>query len=241
MKMQMLLVLAVAVLMVPSLSEGRILSKCELKSLLEEAAFKFNLTEKARENYLTNKDFVAKIVCHVEKATGFNTSFVSPWRDDDGPDGSPTRPAKDDNRPTRPTHPQHPPRRGKRHAGDSHGDSSSAESHQFSSSKEDSRKEDSSEEETSEEETMWTLYGLFQLSDRVICANGSTPSLNLCQMNCSDLIDDDISDDLDCVETIKQTVESGPRDHKMALMRMFKLLFQKECVMTVASSYFSEC
>ncbi|XP_029480771.1 uncharacterized protein LOC115103885 [Oncorhynchus nerka] len=232
MKMQMLLVLAVAVLMVPSLSEGRILSKCELKSLLEEAAFKFNLTEKARENYLTNKDFVAKIVCHVEKATGFNTSFVTPWRDDDD---SPTRPAKDDNRPTRPTHPEHPPRRDKRHTGDSHGDSST-ESHQSSPSKEDSRKEDSSEEET-----MWTLYGLFQLSDRVICANGSTPSLNLCQMNCSDLIDDDISDDLDCVETIKQTVESGPRDHKMALMRMFKLLFQKECVMTDASSYFSEC
>lgn len=64
MKMQMLLVLAVAVLMVPSLSEGRILSKCELKSLLEEAAFKFNLTEKARENYLTNKDFVAKSKLH---------------------------------------------------------------------------------------------------------------------------------------------------------------------------------
>lgn len=64
MKMQMLLVLAVAVLMIPSLSEGRILSKCELKSLLEEAAFKFNLTEKARENYVTNKDFVAKSKLH---------------------------------------------------------------------------------------------------------------------------------------------------------------------------------
>ncbi|KAK6300324.1 hypothetical protein J4Q44_G00284220 [Coregonus suidteri] len=241
MKMQMLVVLAVAVLVVPSLSEGRILSKCELKSLLEEPAFKFNLTEKARERNLTNEDFVAKIVCHVEKATGFNTSFVTSWRDDDGPDDSPTLL----------THPKHPPRRGKRHAGHSHGDSSSAESHQFrsskadsseeDSSKEDSSKEDSSKEDSSEEETMWTLYGLFQLSDHVICANGSTPSLNLCQMNCSALIDDDISDDLDCVETIKQTVESGPDEHKMALMRMFKLLLEKECVMTVASSYFTEC
>lgn len=104
---------------------------------------------------------------------------MTPWRDDDGPDDSPTHPAKDDNRSTHPTHPEHPPRRGKRHAGDSHGDSSSAESHQFSSSK-----EDSSEEDSSEEETMY-LYGLFQLSDHVICANGSTPSLNLCQINCS--------------------------------------------------------
>ncbi|CAB1344854.1 unnamed protein product, partial [Coregonus sp. 'balchen'] len=139
MKMQMLVVLAVAVLVVPSLSEGRILSKCELKSLLEEPAFKFNLTEKARERNLTNEDFVAK---------SFNTSFVTSWRDDDGPDDCPTRPAKNVNRPTRPTlltHPKHPPRRA--------------------------------------------------------------------------LIDDDISDDLDCVETIKQTVESGPDEHKMALMR----------------------
>ncbi|XP_041726130.1 uncharacterized protein LOC121556291 [Coregonus clupeaformis] len=262
MKMQMLVLLAVAA----SLSEGRIFSKCELKSLLEEAALKFNLTAKAKVKNLTNKDFVAKIVCHVEKATGFNSSFVTAWRDDDGPDVLSTRPAKvndrhrpepphrrgkrhagddvhpnhpnhtanNDNHPTHPTHPNHPtppthptlprrpeqpPKRGKRHAGN-----------HFTSG-----------EDSSEEETMGTLYGLFQLSDRVICSSGSTPSLNLCQMNCSALIDDNISDDLTCVETIKRTMEIGPGQQTKALKRMIKLLFQKECDMTVASSYFSKC
>ncbi|XP_045578521.1 uncharacterized protein [Salmo salar] len=296
MKMQMLVVLAVAAL-VPSLSEGRILSKCELKNLLEKQALKFNLTGGAGVKNLTNNDFVAKIVCHVEKASGFNTSFVTVWRDDDGPDVLPTRPAKvtdrhrpepprrrgkrhagddvdpthtanNDNHPTRPNHPTYPtrpnqttyitrpnypttptrpnhptpptrpnyptyptrltlptrseppPKRGKRHAGN-----------HFTSGEEDS----------SEEETMGTLYGLFQLSDHVICSSGSTPSLNLCQMNCSALIDDNISDDLNCVATIKQTMESGRGQQTMALKRMIDLLFQKECLATVASSYFSKC
>ncbi|XP_042173588.1 uncharacterized protein LOC121845765 [Oncorhynchus tshawytscha] len=256
MKMQMLVVLAVAAL-VPSLSEGRILSKCELKNLLEKEALKFNMTGGTGVKNLTNNDFVAKIVCHVEKASGFNTSFVTAWRDDDGPtrpakvndrhrpeqppkrgkrhagDVDPTHPANNDNHPTRPNHPtpparpnyptrltlptrpEQPPKRGKRHAGN-----------HFTSG----------EENSSEEETMGTLYGLFQLSDRVICSSGSSPSLNLCQMNCSALIDDDISDDFNCVKTIKQTMESGRGQQTKALKRMIQLLFQKECVPTVTSS-----
>ncbi|XP_064818845.1 uncharacterized protein LOC135536434 [Oncorhynchus masou masou] len=274
MKMQMLVVLAVAAL-VPSLSEGRIISKCELKNLLEKEALKFNMTGGTGVKNLANNDFVAKIVCHVEKASGFNTSFVTAWRDDDGPtrpakvndrhrpepppkrgkrhagdDVYPTHPANNDNHPTPPPRPNHPtppprpnhptppprpnyptrltlatrpeqpPKRGKRHAGN-----------HFTSG----------EENSSEEETMGTLYGLFQLSDRVICSSGSTPSLNLCQMNCSALIDDDISDDFNCVKTIKQTMESGRGQQTKALKRMINLLFQKECVATVASSYFSKC
>ncbi|XP_055793043.1 uncharacterized protein LOC129864775 [Salvelinus fontinalis] len=301
MKMQMLVVLAVAAL-VPSLSEGRILSKCELKNLLEKEALKFNLTGPAGVKNLTNNDFVAKIVCHVEKASGFNTSFVTAWRDDDSPDVPPTRPAKvnnrqrpepppkrgkrhagddvdpthtanNDNHPTRPnfltlstrptlsTRLEPPPKRGKRHAGDGVDPTHTAnnDNHHTRPTRPTrltlpTRPEQppkrgkrhagnhftSGEENSSEEETMGTLYGLFQLSDRVICSSGSTPSLNLCQMNCSALIDDDISDDLNCVETIRQTMESG-RVQTMALKRMIKLLFQKECVATVASSYFSKC
>uniref|UniRef100_A0A8K9XZE4 Uncharacterized protein n=1 Tax=Oncorhynchus mykiss TaxID=8022 RepID=A0A8K9XZE4_ONCMY len=249
MKMQMLVVLAVAAL-VPSLSEGRILSKCELKNLLEKEALKFNMTGGAGVKNLTNNDFVAKIVCHVEKASGFNTSFVTAWRDDDGPDVLPTRPAKvndrhrpeppprrgkrhagddvdpthpanNDNHPTRPprpnyptrltlpNRPEQPPKRGKRHAGDDVDPTHPAnnDNHPTRPPRPNyptrltlpTRPEQppkrgkrhagnhftSGEESSSEEETMGTLYGLFQLSDRVICSSGSTPSLNLCQMNCS--------------------------------------------------------
>ncbi|XP_036812531.1 uncharacterized protein si:dkey-39a18.1 isoform X2 [Oncorhynchus mykiss] len=305
MKMQMLVVLAVAAL-VPSLSEGRILSKCELKNLLEKEALKFNMTGGAGVKNLTNNDFVAKIVCHVEKASGFNTSFVTAWRDDDGPDVLPTRPAKvndrhrpeppprrgkrhagddvdpthpanNDNHPTRPprpnyptrltlpNRPEQPPKRGKRHAGDDVDPTHPAnnDNHPTRPPRPNyptrltlpTRPEQppkrgkrhagnhftSGEESSSEEETMGTLYGLFQLSDRVICSSGSTPSLNLCQMNCSALIDDNISDDFNCVKTIKQTMESGRGQQTKALKRMINLLFQKECVATVASSYFSKC
>ncbi|KAJ8002125.1 hypothetical protein DPEC_G00176580 [Dallia pectoralis] len=93
-----------------------------------------------------------------------------------------------------------------------------------------------SSENNSEEETEWTLYGLFQLSDHVICASGSIPSLNLCQMNCSALIDDNLSDDINCMETIGRTMESGLQ-HSMALTTMLKLLFPKDCERTTASTY----
>ncbi|CAB1346390.1 unnamed protein product [Coregonus sp. 'balchen'] len=231
MKMQMLVLLAVAA----SLSEGRIFSKCELKSLLEEAALKFNLTAKAKVKNLTNKDFVAKINDRHRPEPPHRRG--KRHAGDDVHPNHPNHTANNDNHPTHPTHPNHPnhptppthptlprrpeqpPKRGKRHAGN-----------HFTSG-----------EDSSEEETMGTLYGLFQLSDRVICSSGSTPSLNLCQMNCSALIDDNISDDLTCVETIKRTMEIGPGQQTKALKRMIKLLFQKECDMTVASSYFSKC
>lgn len=70
MKMQMLVVLAVAAL-VPSLSEGRILSKCELKNLLEKEALKFNMTGGAGVKNLTNNDFVAKSKLHYINPMGF--------------------------------------------------------------------------------------------------------------------------------------------------------------------------
>ena len=43
----------------------------------------------------------------------------------------------------------------------------------------------SSEEAAAERGDVWTLYGIFQMSDRVMCNSGSVPSLNLCQTNCS--------------------------------------------------------
>ncbi|KAG7220262.1 hypothetical protein INR49_018318 [Caranx melampygus] len=44
------------------------------------------------------------------------------------------------------------------------------------------------------------LYGLFQLSDQLACSsNSSAPSPNVCGLNCTSLIDDDISDDISCM------------------------------------------
>ncbi|XP_075948135.1 lysozyme c-1 [Anarhichas minor] len=44
-----------------------------------------------------------------------------------------------------------------------------------------------------------TFYGLFQLSNLLACSDGTTPSPDICSMDCNDFIDDDISDDLKCL------------------------------------------
>ncbi len=31
----------------------------------------------------------------------------------------------------------------------------------------------------------WTLYGLFQLANHLVCSDGTTPSPNICMMDCS--------------------------------------------------------
>ncbi|TSK18038.1 RAC-gamma serine/threonine-protein kinase [Bagarius yarrelli] len=64
--------------------------------------------------------------------------------------------------------------------------------------------------EESDETTTWTLYGLFQLPDRIACTTGLEPSLNLCSIDCDSLIDDDIQDDIMCVETILNKMLSNP-------------------------------
>ncbi|XP_037327328.2 alpha-lactalbumin [Pungitius pungitius] len=119
-----------------SLVQGRIVSKCEVQEALAD------LQDPNDPRGLT-PDLLAKIVCHVELASGFNTSAV-----------------------TRLDH-----------------DESSA----------------SSEEKPKE---VHSLYGLFQLSNQLVCSDGASPSHNICSMSCNSLIDDDLSDDLQCVSKV---------------------------------------
>ncbi|KAK2817519.1 hypothetical protein Q5P01_025710 [Channa striata] len=44
-----------------------------------------------------------------------------------------------------------------------------------------------------------TLYGVFQLSNRLVCSDGMTPSPTICGLHCSELVDDDIRDDIRCL------------------------------------------
>ncbi|XP_041694356.2 nucleoplasmin-like protein ANO39 [Coregonus clupeaformis] len=76
MKLELLVVLAVAAL-VPSLSEGRLLSKCELKTKLAEAADQFNLTVKIAAKGVELDEVLAKIICSLDLKSGLNTSLVT--------------------------------------------------------------------------------------------------------------------------------------------------------------------
>ncbi|XP_062243711.1 lysozyme C, milk isozyme [Platichthys flesus] len=90
----------------------------------------------------------------------------------------------------------------------------------------------------------WALYGIFQLSDHVICSDGETPSLNKCSKSCSDLLDSDISDDMDCLlETLIDLIKLGfqaPHLEEVGMMAKM-ILFHRECMEQKPSDYFSEC
>ncbi|XP_060755558.1 clumping factor A-like [Neoarius graeffei] len=91
---------------------------------------------------------------------------------------------------------------------------------------------------------LWTLYGLFQLPDRIFCTSGLEPSLNLCRIPCDNLIDDDIRDDIICVETLLNKTLAA-RKKRGPLKAFFKKLyngfFQKECAYVNDFEYFSTC
>lgn len=47
-----------------------------------------------------------------------------------------------------------------------------------------------------------TDYGLFQINDKYWCMSDRGRSSNLCNMNCTRLVDDDIADDVHCIKEI---------------------------------------
>ncbi|KAF4118274.1 uncharacterized protein wu:fj19g03 [Onychostoma macrolepis] len=102
---------------------------------------------------------------------------------------------------------------------------------------------DSSEEEGRDNVIAWNLLGIFQLSDRVACDPGSSGSLNLCGLECSTLVDDDITDDIACLEILSGSSNkfSGSSPKKRFLAKMLPMLPVKECRSILPSTYFAEC
>ncbi|XP_036403101.1 uncharacterized protein LOC118790300 [Megalops cyprinoides] len=200
------------------------LTKCDLKSRLEGALLSlFNSTQ---DNGPTAEELVARIVCKAE-LTGFNTSLVTPLEMGKKPERAPER-----EKPRRPGKLEPPRRRGRS---------------PMRGGPPASMKSSESSEESSEEVHTGSLYGLFQLSDCVACANGSSPSsLNMCQMDCARLIDSDISDDISCLEIIlmgnQMDDNDGPgKSSSNSKEEMKEFKFPKECASIVPSEYFSGC
>ncbi|KAM8771689.1 uncharacterized protein AB9X84_023734 isoform 2-T2 [Acanthopagrus schlegelii] len=119
-----------------------------------------------------------------------------------------------------------PPARGRRHAG-----------------KPPTKPKSTPPEPPHVDDNIWTLYGLFQLSNHLVCSDGESPSPNICGMSCSQLTDDDIDDDINCLFTIFQNLlEKGfGYEHRKELMMMVRLIYQPECRAITASEYFTDC
>ncbi|XP_034150296.1 uncharacterized protein LOC109616119 isoform X2 [Esox lucius] len=88
MKLELLVVLAVAAF-IPSLTEGRLVSKCELETTLAQAANQFNLTENILVKGIQLEDVLAKtfldddisddIACFV-KSISWMKAMMFPWK-----------------------------------------------------------------------------------------------------------------------------------------------------------------
>ncbi|XP_034085963.1 uncharacterized protein LOC117555243 isoform X2 [Gymnodraco acuticeps] len=201
-------------------------------------------------------DFLAKLICHVEKASEFNTSAVNQLiprkkgshlrrgrRDVDESEGLRGSFSSVDLHQRKKRSSEHDSSSEEKHSSSEEKHSSSEEKHSSSEEKHSSSEEKHSSSEEEEEE-QWTLYGLFQLSDHLICSDGATPSPDrICNVTCSALVDDDIEDDIGCVLNIISKVINGgfAMGHKPKLLRMVKLIFQPECDNESAVHYFAEC
>ncbi|XP_051983396.1 uncharacterized protein LOC127644311 [Xyrauchen texanus] len=259
------------VLLASSVSDGRILSKCELKAQLEAAlgasmpgnmtrslfgntsvsiavsgylpgnltesmvgntSLPVNMTESVPGNMTVNmsRNYTARIVCTVERISKFDTSLVTtikknkpagkpqvqpPPKPNGYPSGRPNE--KPDRRPGKP-HMGRPGGRGKRSPG------------KFLAGLFGDKSGESSEEVSGPAGVTTKLFGIFQLSDLVACDSGSNPSLNVCRMKCSALTDDDIRDDIACLNTLLNTVNN-----------VSEVLPVEECRSVNAMQYFAEC
>lgn len=219
--------------MVAGTSEGAVLSKCDVRDHMQQA---FNRLPEQILLMLDTEELMAKIVCHVELTSGFNTSAVNKLTvPHDEVEGPPKRGGG---------------RRGRRSPGAGGSRFSVAKFMGSSSSEEEgsggssSSSSSSSEESAEERGDVWTLYGIFQLSDRVMCQSGSAPSLNLCQTDCQAFLDDDIADDIACAEEIKAKMMSSAGEHgkaKALIRKMMALFFQAECSSVDYVEYFASC
>ncbi|KAG5278421.1 hypothetical protein AALO_G00098810 [Alosa alosa] len=223
----MLAALAVLAMVVGN-SEAVVLSKCEVKNHMQEV---FNRT---RLLMIDTEDLMAKIVCHVELTSGFNTSVENQLTFTQDSKGSGSQGGR---------------RRGRRSAG-AGGSRFAISKFMGSNSEEGSGDSSSSSSSSSSEESaeqrgeLWTLYGIFQLSDRVMCNSSSVPSLNICQMDCQAFLDDDIADDIACAVKIIHKMMSNPDEQteaKALLKKMMPLLFQPECSAVKYKEFFAAC
>ncbi|XP_022530277.2 uncharacterized protein LOC111193513 isoform X1 [Astyanax mexicanus] len=88
------------------------------------------------------------------------------------------------------------------------------------------------------------LYGVFQLSDRVACASGTKPTLNLCGLTCDKLVDDDITDDIACLKTLLSKftpVDSLKGEAREHVKKLYDQIYQKQCAGATDAQFFSGC
>ncbi|XP_017289236.1 uncharacterized protein LOC108246284 [Kryptolebias marmoratus] len=223
--MKILVLFAVGVLGC-SLAGAVTVTKCDLRNRLMKA-FK-SLPENIQQSGMAGEDFVAKIVCHVEMGSEFNTSAVTELSRDQG--GSSEEG-------------QHGGNEGKGH-GENDGKGHGKNDGKGNGEGHDRRRRSPPGWMSSEEaDENLTLYGIFQLCGDLVCQSNTANSTNLCGIDCSNLIDDNIDDDISCVmKLFTDILENGFKSKNLKeLRKVIRLILQDDCKDVTAESYFNKC
>ncbi|XP_027872611.1 alpha-lactalbumin-like [Xiphophorus couchianus] len=205
------LVLFAFVVLGCSLAGARNVTKCELRQQLI-VAFK-SLPNNVTVNGLTEEVFLAKVVCHAERLSGFDTNAVTDLSHGTGKESQ-----------------------------ENPSESKSSESKEEDKNKGKGKgKKNSKSSESNEDDVDVILYGLFHLPGNLVCSSTNSTSLNICGINCNKLTDDDISDDITCVVTlINELVTKGfMAKNSKELWNAVKELIGGDC--QKLDHYFSEC
>ncbi|KAF4075349.1 hypothetical protein AMELA_G00233640 [Ameiurus melas] len=238
--------LAVLLLLTPIVIDGLLTSKCELANQLM-SAIPADVTD--REN------LVAKIVCHAEETSGFDTSIVNQANPLDLLGRRKTRAAPNTTRPPKTTKPPPQPRTPQPMFNETEipippppnslnieiemNDTYPPPPPNFNSTYMNHRQKRGFN-------GLWTLYGVFQLADRVACTSSKGLSVNICNMDCSKLTDDDLTDDINCVWTIinsKPTRKGipGRQEEANKLIKTMNDILMNTCANRDYSQYLVTC
>ncbi|KAF3688090.1 Lysozyme C [Channa argus] len=81
-----------------------------------------------------------------------------------------------------------------------------------------------------EDKEVWTFYGIYQLGNRLVCNDSVTPSLNICGLECSQLLNSDLRIATQCLTKILTYIQPGSEQQPTEeLKTMVKLLFKDQC------------
>ncbi|XP_016361940.1 uncharacterized protein LOC107703730 [Sinocyclocheilus anshuiensis] len=237
-------------LLVSSVTEGRILNKCELKAQLDAAQFQ-QIT--VMEETITVNSLITRLVCKAS-SSAFNTSFVKNTmvhNKEMKPSQAPPQAASQipPKAPSSGAPPQAPAgapsRRGPPQAPSSRlppqapaGAPPKPHAHAPTKGPQGSGHETQPNTAT---KVVRHLYGVFQLSDQWACDSGMNSSLNVCNTTCSALTDDDITDDIACLKTLMNITKAKPKEIPTAVKKIVEMMMVKECHSVVSPNYFADC
>ncbi|KAF3688091.1 Lysozyme C [Channa argus] len=185
-----------------SVTEGWPVSSCDVFWHLKTSVG--NITVTANQKVLSGDDLLAQLVCRVVSSSNFNYSAVNQMiiETEDHHSGEHGPPKRPHGRWRR--HNKRPSQTGP--------------------------KPPSHHPQPHEDKEVWTFYGIYQLGNRLVCNDSVTPSLNICGLECSQLLDNDIRIATQCLAKILTYIEPGSEQQSTEeLKTMVKLLFKDQC------------